>query len=171
MDRFVSAVCASTGSCRVTGPGLEWPIFRTLIKCGLQSLEVFRVGVFLAVGAHVVLDKISDAVWMQIAVSVLGIAMLTGFAYCRSWCKKVDKPNSLAVRRPSPRQTMCRCLGSRNMQPISDKTARANSTACFHGLSRQVYRYDYHCARSKILPRGPLANRQVTRAAFAAVRA
>ena len=30
--------------------GLEWPIFRPLIKCGQQSLEVFCVGVFLAVG-------------------------------------------------------------------------------------------------------------------------
>jgi hypothetical protein len=35
--------------------GLEWPIFRPLIKCSQQSLEVFCVGVFLAVGAHVVL--------------------------------------------------------------------------------------------------------------------
>ena len=31
--------------------GLEWPIFRPLIKCGQQSLEVFCVGVFLA-GGH-----------------------------------------------------------------------------------------------------------------------
>ena len=51
--------------------GLEWPIFRPLIKCGQQSLEVFCVGVFLAVGAHVVLAKISDAIWMQIAVCVV----------------------------------------------------------------------------------------------------
>ena len=58
-------------------PGLEWPNFRPLIKCGQQSLEVFCVGVFLAAGAHVVLVKISDAIWMQIPVSVHGIAMLT----------------------------------------------------------------------------------------------
>jgi hypothetical protein len=57
--------------------GLEWPIFRPLIKCGQQSLEVFCVGVFLAVGAHVVLVEVSDAIWMQIAVSVVGIALLT----------------------------------------------------------------------------------------------
>ena len=53
-------------------------------------------------GAHVVLVKISDAIWMQIAVSVVGIAMLTAVAYYRSWSKKVDKPNSPAVRGPQP---------------------------------------------------------------------
>ena len=95
MDRFVSAVCGRAVLrprlfiSRFL-PGLEWPIFPPLIKCGQQSLEVFCVGVFLAVGAHVVLVKISDAIWMQIAVSVLGIAML----------KKADKSNSPAVRRP-----------------------------------------------------------------------
>jgi hypothetical protein len=30
-------------------PGLQWPAFRPLIKCGQQSLEVFCFGVFLAV--------------------------------------------------------------------------------------------------------------------------
>ena len=83
--------------------GLEWPIFWPLIKCGQQSLEVFCVGVFLAAGAHVVLVKISDAIWMQIAVSVVGIAMLTAVAYYRSWSKKVDKPKSPAVPDPGIR--------------------------------------------------------------------
>ena len=80
--------------------GLEWPIFRPLIKCGQQSLEVFCVGVFLAVGAHVVLVEIFDTIWMQIAVSVGGIALLTAVAYYRSWSKKVDKPKSASVPAP-----------------------------------------------------------------------
>ena len=46
------------------------------------------------------LVKISDAIWMQIAVSVVGIAMLTAVAYYRSWSKKVDKPKSPAVPDP-----------------------------------------------------------------------
>ena len=72
--------------------GLEWPLFRPLIKCGQQSLEVFCTGVFLAVGAHVVLVEVSDAIRMQIAVSVVGIALMTAVAYYRSWSKKADKP-------------------------------------------------------------------------------
>jgi hypothetical protein len=76
--------------------GLEWPIFRPLIKCGQQSLEVFCVGVFLAVGAHVLLVEISSAISMQIAVSVVGITLMTAVAYYRSWSKKADKDNSPA---------------------------------------------------------------------------
>ena len=72
--------------------GLEWPLFRPLIKCGQQSLEVFCTGVFLAVGAHVVLVEVSDAIGMQIAVSFVGIALMTAVAYYRSWSKKADKP-------------------------------------------------------------------------------
>jgi hypothetical protein len=75
-------------------PGLGWPIFRPLIKCGQQSLEVFCVGVFLAVGAHVALVEVSDAIWMQVVVSVVGIALLIAVAYYRSWSKKADKPKA-----------------------------------------------------------------------------
>ena len=82
--------------------GLEWPIFRPLIKCGQQSLEVFCVGVFLAVGAHVVLVEVSGAIWMQIAVSVVGITLLTGVAYYRSWSKNADKAKSPASTAPKP---------------------------------------------------------------------
>jgi len=46
---------------------------------------------FLAVGAHVALVEISDAIWMQIVVSLVGIALLTAVAYYRSWSKKADK--------------------------------------------------------------------------------
>ena len=74
--------------------GLEWPVFRPLIKCGQQSLEVFCVGIFLAVGAHVVLVEVSGAIWMQIAVSVVGITLMTAVAYYRSWSKNADKAKS-----------------------------------------------------------------------------
>lgn len=73
-------------------PGLGWPIFRPLIKCGQQSLEVFCVGVFLAFIAHVVLETSSDGFFTQMLVGVAGLAILTGVAYYRSWSKQVDKP-------------------------------------------------------------------------------
>jgi hypothetical protein len=72
-------------------PGLEWPIFRPLIKCGQQSLEVFCFGVFLAVLAHVVLVEVSGTIWMQIVVSAAGITMMTLLAYYRSWSKAADR--------------------------------------------------------------------------------
>jgi hypothetical protein len=71
-------------------PLLEWPLFEALVKCG-QSLEVFCTGVFLAVGAHVVLVEVSRAVWIQIVVSVVGIGLMSPVAYYRSWSKTGNK--------------------------------------------------------------------------------
>jgi hypothetical protein len=76
----------------VDWPGLGWPIFRPLIKCGQQSLEVFCVGVFLSVIAHFVLEKISDGYVAQLLVGAAGLAIMTAVAYYRSWSKQVDKP-------------------------------------------------------------------------------
>ncbi len=56
--------------------------------------------IFLAVGAHVLLVEVSDEIWVQIAVSVLGIALLTAVAYYRSWSKKADKPKSPCLPAP-----------------------------------------------------------------------
>jgi hypothetical protein len=73
-------------------PALDWPVFRPLIKCGQQSLEVFCVGVFLAFIAHVVLETVSDSFFAQLLVGAAGLAIMTGVAYYRSWSKQVDKP-------------------------------------------------------------------------------
>jgi OpgC protein len=51
----------------------------------------FSDAAFLAVVAHVVLVEVSDTIWMQIVVSVLGIALMTLLAYYRSWSKEADK--------------------------------------------------------------------------------
>ncbi|MBR0834812.1 OpgC domain-containing protein [Bradyrhizobium manausense] len=78
--------------------GLKWPVFRPMIKCGQQSLEVFCSGIFLAFIAHLLLVEVSDTVWMQIVVSVAGVTLMTLLAYYRSWSKRVDKaPSAKAV--------------------------------------------------------------------------
>ncbi len=77
-------------------PGLQWRIFRPMIKSGQQSLEVFCVGVFLAVAAHVVLVEVSNEIWMQFVVSVVGIGLMTLVAYYRSWSKAADRHHAKA---------------------------------------------------------------------------
>jgi len=72
--------------------GLKSPIARPAILCGQQSLEVFCVGIFLSFAAHVVLVEVSNQIWMQITVSLSGIALLSALAWYRSWSKKLDKP-------------------------------------------------------------------------------
>ncbi len=71
--------------------GLNWPVFRPLIKCGQQSLAVFCLGVFLSFAAHLVLDTISNGILAQLFVGVAGLSIMTGVAYYRSWSKQVDK--------------------------------------------------------------------------------
>jgi hypothetical protein len=78
-------------------PGLERPIFQPAIVCGQQSLEVFCFGVFLSFAAHFVLVQVWNAIWMQIVVSVAGIALMTILAYYRSWSKAMDKRPSKPV--------------------------------------------------------------------------
>ena len=79
--------------------GLHWPVFRPLIKCGQQSLEVFCVGVFLSFIAHFILEATSDAFPAQILVGVGSLSIMTAVAYYRYWSKRVDKPRNASVYR------------------------------------------------------------------------
>jgi hypothetical protein len=54
-------------------------------------LKSFAPALFLSFAAHFVLVEISGAIWMQIVVSIVGIAMMTALAYYRSWSKNADK--------------------------------------------------------------------------------
>jgi hypothetical protein len=85
-------------------PGLQWLAFRPAIKCGQRSLEVFCFGVFLAALAHVALVESSNYIWMQILVSVVGIALMTALAYYRSWSKDVDRSHAKASASTAPTQ-------------------------------------------------------------------
>jgi hypothetical protein len=76
-------------------PGLEWLMFKPLIKCGQQSLAVFCVGVFLSFAARLFLVVSSDSLLAQVSVSVAGIALLTLVAYVISWSKEQDASLSM----------------------------------------------------------------------------
>jgi hypothetical protein len=77
--------------------GLDWQIFKPVIKCGQHSLAVFCVGVFLSFAAHFILIISSDSVLMQVFVSVTGIAIMTLVAYTISWSKEQDNSLSKAT--------------------------------------------------------------------------
>lgn len=78
---------------------LEWKLFDPIIKCGQQSLQVFCVGIFLSFMAHFLLTISSGSFFTQLLVSVVGIAILCGFAYYGNWSKQQDKP---ARKAPPP---------------------------------------------------------------------
>lgn len=74
--------------------GLQWRILRPAILCGQQSLQTFSVGVFLSFAAYFVLIETTNAIWMQILVNVLGIAILTLLAWYKTWTTRMDKPGA-----------------------------------------------------------------------------
>jgi hypothetical protein len=82
-----------------TWPGLEWKVWDPVIVCGQQSLAVFCVGVFLSFVAHFLLSLSSGSIFVQVLVSIAGIAAMTTVAYYISWSKRQDKP----VKAPPPK--------------------------------------------------------------------
>src|SRR6266568_9362513 len=76
---------------------LERPVSWPLIVCGQQSLEVFCVGIFLSFAAYFVLVEVSSAIWMQVLISLLGVAVMTAVAAYRSWSKKIDQAPKAAT--------------------------------------------------------------------------
>ena len=78
-------------------PGLQAVIWRPLVKCGQQSLEVFCVGIYLSFIASLVLERISGGFVAQLLVGAGGLAMMTGVAYYRSWSKREEKSVHVSV--------------------------------------------------------------------------
>ncbi len=93
---FAAAVFVITRLIPKDWPGLRWPAFDPLIKCGEQSLAVFCVGVFLSFIGHFTLIISSGSVTMQILVSISGVAAMTVVAYYISWSKQQDIWKTLA---------------------------------------------------------------------------
>ena len=75
----------------IDSPGLRAVIWRPLIKCGQQSLEVFCVGIYLAFIAFFILQMTSDGILAQFLVGIAGLSIMTAVAYYKSWSKRVEK--------------------------------------------------------------------------------
>jgi hypothetical protein len=80
-------------------PGLRSPILRPAILCGEHSLEIFCLGVFLAFAGHFAMVEISGRVYMQVVVSIIGIAIMIAAAWLLSWYKKVEGRSSGAKQK------------------------------------------------------------------------
>jgi hypothetical protein len=83
-------------------PGLKWPVFKPLIRCGQQSLPVFCVGLLLSFIAHFVLHVGSEEIPAQLLVGAAGLWIMTMIAYYRTWSKEVDKELNATARAERP---------------------------------------------------------------------
>jgi hypothetical protein len=100
----------------IDAPGLQAAIWRPLVKCGQQSLEVFCVGIYLSFIAYFILETTSDGILAQLLVGAGGLSIMTAVAYYRSWSKQAEKPVHADLDGPT---------GKDGHLPIGDKAAPA----------------------------------------------
>ena len=89
----------------IDAPGLRAAIWRPLVKCGQQSLEVFCVGIYLSFVASLILQTTSDGIFAQLLAGAGGLAIMTAVAYYRSWSKRVEKPVDASGNHPTARRS------------------------------------------------------------------
>jgi len=73
----------------------DWPylksfLLRPAILCGQHSLEIFCLGVFLAFAAHFVIEQVSARLAAQVAVSLVGVAIMVAAASVMAWYKRIE---------------------------------------------------------------------------------
>jgi hypothetical protein len=68
-------------------PGLKSVWLQPLILCGTHSLEIFCIGIFLAFAGHFIMAEFSGGAWTHFVISVVGIVIMTVFAWVFSWYK------------------------------------------------------------------------------------
>ena len=64
---------------------LKWRLFEPVRRCGEHSLQVFCLGTFLALTAQVVVANYENSIVSQVAVSIVGIAIMCMIAYSAAW--------------------------------------------------------------------------------------
>jgi hypothetical protein len=72
-------------------PALKSRIFWPAIVCGQHSLETFCIGVFLSFAGHFVFTEVSNRVFTQVIVSILGIAIMVAVAALISWYRQAER--------------------------------------------------------------------------------
>lgn len=72
---------------RPGSPFLRMSWARPLIVCGQHSLQVFCLGIVLAVLGHFILSEFDGGVTMQVLVNLVGFAAMIGLAYLLEWYK------------------------------------------------------------------------------------
>ena len=73
---------------------------RPVIMCGQNSLYIFCLGIVLSVLGHFLLSEINAGFGMQVAVNLVGVALMIGTAALLQWFKTAGRRCRAA--RPAP---------------------------------------------------------------------
>src|SRR5205809_2519394 len=76
---------------------LHTPVARLIIRCGQHSLQVFCLGVLLAVLGEILLTSVRDDIAMQLAISLAGIVLMVAIGGLLAWYKEGNAMRSDAV--------------------------------------------------------------------------
>src|SRR5215831_4998 len=76
---------------------LHTPVARLIIRCGQHSLQVFCLGVLLAVLGEILLTSVRDDIAMQLAISLAGIVLMVAIGGLLTWYKEGNAMRSDAV--------------------------------------------------------------------------
>jgi hypothetical protein len=95
---FIALAVVVTRFLPLDSPILHWRALAPLIQCGRKSLLVFCTGIVLSFCAHAAIELGLNALWIQIAVGVIGISLMTAVAYCWTRSKERDRALSSPVR-------------------------------------------------------------------------
>jgi hypothetical protein len=79
---------------------LRWRLARPVILCGQHSLQVFCLGILLSVLGHFVLAEWSGGLPMQVAVNVIGFALMIGTAALITWYRAMERNEQTGPRPP-----------------------------------------------------------------------
>jgi hypothetical protein len=87
---------------------LHTPVARLIIRCGQHSLQVFCLGVLLAVLGEILLTSVRDDIAMQLAISLAGIVLMVRRTIQRSCCKRKPGQSWCAIPWLTSRQSTAR---------------------------------------------------------------
>lgn len=68
---------------------LRSPMLHPIVVSGQHSLAVFCLGIFLSLLGYFALGTRSDSIILQILVSAVGVGLMTGYAYLKSWTNSI----------------------------------------------------------------------------------
>lgn len=86
--RFINVLALALLVARLVKPQASYltgSVGRPFVRCGRHSLHVFCLGILLAVIGRLVINEYFGGVTMQLAVAVVGIAIMIGMASLMDW--------------------------------------------------------------------------------------
>jgi hypothetical protein len=75
---------------------LSHPLSKLVIVCGQHSLHVFCLGILLSVLGRFVVSSVSGSLLTQLAVNLVGLALMIALALLMSWYRKKSRPPAAA---------------------------------------------------------------------------